>query len=250
MMTKRIPFLVLAGLLVGALAGCGATPEPAAPTQTPWIVVVTATPGAETPAQAAPTQTPWIIIATPTGGVAARPSPTTGATAQPAASAEATQPAEPVSPLPTPEPQPSPTGDTPAVATPAAGAFKYPAPLLSEPPPGGRIQWQERRLLEWRSVGALAADEYYQVSFERPPQTEGMEYYGDYDFVQEPKFLFSDAFLAPFHPPEVQGEATVYWWVQLVHKTGETADGKPLGVAISPPSERWTLVIAPKPDDA
>jgi hypothetical protein len=176
---------------------------------------------------------------------AARPSPTSGAAGLPAVSPEPTEAGEATSPLATPEPQPPVPGHTPEAA-----ALRYPAPMLLEPPPDGRVQWRERRLLEWSSVGELAADEYYQVSFERPPQAPGMEYYGDYRFVKDPEFLFADSFLAPFHPPEVQGEATVYWWVEVVRKTGETAEGKPTGVAISPPSERWTLIVQPKPKDS
>jgi hypothetical protein len=70
---RRVVVLLL---LVGILSGCGATPEPTvpSPTQTPWIIVVTATPGSESVGQVLPTQTPWIVTVTP-----ARPKAATAA---------------------------------------------------------------------------------------------------------------------------------------------------------------------------
>ena len=69
-MRKGFLLPVLLGALAGALilAACGTTPEPTLPppTQTPWIVVVTATLGPQSAAEVPPTQTPWIVIATAT----------------------------------------------------------------------------------------------------------------------------------------------------------------------------------------
>ncbi len=103
-------------------------------------------------------------------------------------------------------------------------------------------------LLAWTPVDGLAEDEYYRVEFDRPPTTEGMEPYGDYVFVKDNEYLWEKAALAPFHPPEVQGDAVVYWWVRVVRKTGEDENGKPLGIDISQPSEKWSLILEPKPD--
>ena len=74
-MIKPLPMLVALCILAGLLAACGGTPEPTAPppTQTPWIVVVTATPAATEVAQVQPTQTPWIIVATATATRGADP---------------------------------------------------------------------------------------------------------------------------------------------------------------------------------
>ncbi len=103
-------------------------------------------------------------------------------------------------------------------------------------------------LLEWTSVGELAEDEYYHVHLERPPKTVGEEWWGDYVYTKETSYLAEGAFLAPFHLPEVQGQAVVYWWVRAVRKTGEDENGKPIGIDISLPSEKWALILDPKPE--
>lgn len=108
--------------------------------------------------------------------------------------------------------------------------------------------WKSRVLLKWDSASELAQDAYYCLQFDRPPTTEGMAPYGDYVYLKDTEFLWEGSFLAPFHPPEVQGEAVVYWWVRVVRKTGEDENGKPVGTNISLPSERWTLILDPKPE--
>jgi len=126
--------------------------------------------------------------------------------------------------------------------------IKYSAPVPLDPPPEGRVSWRSRVLLSWTPVGELAEDEYYRLEFDRSPTTEGMEPYGDYVFVKDNQYLWEKAALAPFHPPEVQGDAMVYWWVRAVRKTGEDENGKPLGIDISPPSDKWVLILEPKPE--
>jgi|GEM_PF-1679122 len=233
--------LALTGLLVGVLTACGSTPTPteAPPTQTPWIVVVTATSGTERVAEAQPSQTPWIIVATPTQAKRA--------TAKPAASATAASGGTTAEPSPTTVP-PTPVAPPTATNTPAPEEIKYSAPVPLDPPPEGRVSWRSRVLLNWTPVGELAEDEYYRLEFDRPPTTEGMEPYGDYVFVKDNQYLWEKAALAPFHPPEVQGDAMVYWWVRAVRKTGEDENGKPLGIDISPPSDKWALILEPKPE--
>jgi hypothetical protein len=238
---KRL-LLVLVALmtLAGFLAGCGATPEPTEPppTQTPWIVIVTATAGSEALAEAQPTQTPWIIVATPTPTAKARAtevpaaSPTEGATA----TEEPTEEAAPTS-------EPPPPTDTPD-----AEGFRYPPPALLEPPDARPVSWKNTVLLTWSSVGALAEDEYYHLHLERRPEAEGQAWYGDYVYTRESEFLATAEFLAPFHPPEEYGKGSVYWWVRVVRKTGEDENGKPVGVDISAHSEERTLILDAKPD--
>jgi hypothetical protein len=97
-------------------------------------------------------------------------------------------------------------------------------------------------------VGKLAEDEYYHLHMERRPATEGEDWYGDYVYTKDASYLAEGAFLAPFHPPADRGEATVYWWVRVVRKTGEDTNGKPTGVDIGAHSEERTLRLEPKPD--
>jgi hypothetical protein len=236
-MKKVFFLLVTLSALVGGLAGCGATPAPTEPpaTQTPWIVVVTATPKPEGVVEVQPTQTPWIIVATPT------PALEEAATAGPELS-------------PTASAQPAETGAVPTLApptpsnTPDAADLIYPPPALLDPPDGRPVSWKSTVLLKWSSVGDLAEDEYYHLHLERRPTTEGQEWYGDYVYTKEPEYWAEADFLAPFHTPEEAGKATVYWWVRVVRKTGEDENGKPTGVDIGAPSEERTLILDPKPE--
>lgn len=238
-MNKLVPALLALCTLAGLLVGCGSTPEPTVPppTQTPWIVVVTATSGPGDVAQVQPTQTPWIIIATatPTRGVAKATQTTTSPTESPTTPKPTSTKAATSRP-----PQPTATQD--------ASNLVYPPPALLDPPNGRPVSWQSTVILEWSSVGKLAEDEYYHLHLERRPQTEGEDWYGDYVYTKDTSYLAGGAFLAPFHQPADRGEATVYWWVRVVRKTGEDANGKPIGVDIGGLSEERTLRLEPKPE--
>lgn len=246
-MKSKLWLLVTLSAIIGILAGCGATPEPTEPpaTQTPWIVVVTATPKPEGAAKVEPTQTPWIIVATLTPkGTATTPTPKETATKEgvstkpsPTTTAEATE----TEAGPTPAP-PTPTN------TPDAADLVYPPPALLDPPDGRPVSWKSSVVLKWSSVGELAEDEYYHLHLERRPTTEGQEWYGDYVYTKKPEYWAEVAFLAPFHAPEEVGRATVYWWVRVVRKTGEDENDKPTGVDIGAHSEERTLILDPKPE--
>jgi len=240
-MKKFLVVLVALVALAGVSAGCGATPEPTEPppTQTPWIIIVTATAKPAEAAQVQPTQTPWIIVATPTpvsrAKAEATVAPEVGPTESPAATEETTQ--EPsTSEPPTPTDRPS------------AEDLTYPPPALLDPPDGRPVSWKNTVLLKWSSVGELAEDEYYHVHLERRPEAEGQEWYGDYVYTKENEYLAETKFLAPFHPPQEYGKGIIYWWVRVVRKTGEDESGKPVGVDIGGHSEERTLILEAKPE--
>jgi hypothetical protein len=239
-MKQLLLVLVALSVLAGVVAGCGATPEPTEPppTQTPWIVIITATAGPEMVAEVQPTQTPWIIVATPTPAskVKATKAPAASPTEGPTATGEPTEEAGP-----TPAP-PTPTD------TPAAEEFIYPPPALLEPPDERPVSWKNTVLLQWTSVGELAEDEYYHLHLERRPEAEGQEWYGDYVYTKENEFLAEADFLAPFHPPTEYGKGMVFWWVRVVRKTGEDNQGKPVGMDISAHSEERSLILDAKPE--
>ena len=111
------------------------------------------------------------------------------------------------------------------------------------------MQWRAELTLEWEPVGELAEDEYYRVDLYRPSETEGLSEYGDSVLSKEPIAVFRHSFLAAFHPPEVQGDAEVEWWVRVVRKTGEDENGKPVSLDLGAASGRRTLVFDPKPED-
>jgi hypothetical protein len=238
---KRLLALVSLVALAGVMAGCGATPEPTEPppTQTPWIVVVTATPGAGMVADLQPTQTPWIIIATPTSKleVAATSAAPGGATESPPAPKEPTETATAV------------PGSTAIRPSSGPGELKYPGPALLEPPDAQPVSWKSTVLLKWSSVGTLAEDEYYHLHLERRPEGVGQDWYGDYVYTKNTQYLAEGAFLDPFHPPEEYGQGTVYWWVRVVRKTGEDDSGKPVGMDIGEYSGERTLILDAKPDE-
>ena len=242
-MRWRGALVLLGGALVAVLAACGTTPEPTSPppTQTPWIIVVTATPGEGLVADLQPTQTPWIIVATPTPRQGRSPAATESATASATVSTEGSDTS---TPMPTPTATPAPT------RTRAATELKYPPPGLLEPPEDRPVSWKSTVVLEWSSVGQLASDEYYHLHLERRPGTAQEPWYGDYVFTKDTRYVVGGTFLDPFHPSAEHGAGEVYWWVRVVRKTGEGSDGKPLGIDLSPPSEERTLILEPKPRDS
>jgi hypothetical protein len=248
---KRILGLLLtlafvAAFVAGFVAACGTTPGPTEPaaTQTPWIVVVTATPGPQTVAETEPTQTPWVIVATPTPTRMAAATPTTEPMTSPAVT--------PTSPTETAEPtqtEAAPTAAAPAPTnTTSTSELKYPAPVLVDPPNNRPVSWNGELTLIWEPVGELAEDEYYHVHLERPPKTEAVDWWGDYVYTKDTELVLQSPFLAPFHYAAEHGHAVVYWWVRVVRKTGEDEAGKPLGVDLSAPSEKRTLILDPKPE--
>lgn len=252
----------LAGLLilVGLLAGCGTTPEPTVPppTQTPWIIVVTATPGPESVAEVQPTQTPWIIIATPTRLQKPTSTPTERATAgatgtakATATEAQSTSTATEAQSALTPTEVQSTATARPARSTntPEPESLRYVAPKLLNPPDRQVVAWNSTLTLFWQGVGDLKQDEYYHVHLDRPPKVEALPWYGDYVYTKDTRLVLAQSFLAPFHLDAEHGEAVILWWVRVVRKVGEDESGKPVGVDISMPSEKRTLVFEAQPGD-
>jgi hypothetical protein len=239
---KRWPLAALVGALavmLAVLSACGSTPAPCtpAPTQTPWIIIVTATPE---PGEMTPPLQP-----TPTTEAAVAP---TKAAATPTVQATKTATArQGITATPT-QVQPQPTSTPTPTATHKPAAYKYPAPLLLEPPDGTSFAWRIEVLLEWQSVGALAEDEYYFVELQAFRESDGMLWHGDYVYVKDAFFSTPRPFIDTFHPPASDGPARVYWWVSVARKTGEDQFGKPVGIQISPPSEKRYFVVEGKPD--
>jgi len=190
-------------------------------------------------AEAQPTQTPWIVVATPTPHQAVLPTATKAATASTEGSGGGLEAS-----TATPTAAPAPT------RTRAAAELKYPPPSLLEPPNERPVSWKSTVLLEWSSVGQLASDEYYHLHLERRPTTALEPWYGDYVFTKDTQYVVGGTFLDPFHPSAEHGFGEVYWWVRVVRKTGESPEGKPLGIDLSPPSEERTLILEPKPRDS
>lgn len=285
-MKKTGSILLLLGVVVGVISGCAATPEATVPpaTETPWIIVATATPGSETiakaerrqtarivnvtatlgppePAGTRPTQTPWIVVVTPTRSEGPTKAPTKRATRTPTATARTTTaPTETlaaatatgtetptVTPLAATSTPRSPTSTLPPpTSTTESGPHVYP-PVLREPTDGALIAWGSTVVFVWEPVGALAVDEFYRLDIDRPGRPGAWAHYGDWVLTKEPTFAWGGSFKAPFHPPEGAGTALAHWWITVVRLVGEDEIGTPIVDAIGAASEKRMLHIEPRP---
>lgn len=280
-MKKQFALFVMMSMLAGLVSGCEILPVPTLlpATQTPWIIVVTATANPDQVAQA--TQTPRVVVVTATLGPPQPAGPTE--TPKPTATATRTKPAATPTLKPTPKPttaaaaagtatqaptvaattqapagttpgaatsttQPQPTSTTLPVTptnTPIPGSLRYAAPTLLEPPDGVTYGPRNTVTLEWTPVGALAQDEYYHLHLEAFYEATREQFYGDYVFTKDTVYLLDQSFLAPFHPGSDKGSALVYWWVRVVRKVGDDANGKPEGVDVGASSEKRYFVCEP-----
>jgi hypothetical protein len=122
-----------------------------------------------------------------------------------------------------------------STAPPSTGGFKYAAPEIIGPEDGARFGKNYKPILEWRPVAvALAPDEYYEVTIERTWQ--GRQYYAGSDWTRETRFIPS--------PDVVRGTSDLgdyHWRVVVKRLTGTDERGGKRGVALSPPSKRYTF---------
>ncbi|GAB4528378.1 MAG: hypothetical protein Kow0063_04530 [Anaerolineae bacterium] len=117
--------------------------------------------------------------------------------------------------------------------TPGALSFKYPPPVLTNPPNEALFQGKYTViLLQWEPVGALARDEYYDVTV--------MHYVGE-----EPRYWGSPVRETQWQVPVEAGlgEAAndrFYWWV-TVRKANTAGGVGQLDLALSPASDARTF---------
>jgi hypothetical protein len=137
----------------------------------------------------------------------------------------------------------------PPAATEPAAFLKYPAPEPLGPPDAYPVGWKAGVTVKWRSVGQLAQDEFYCLHLDAYRERDDTHWYGDYLFTKEHTLEITPEFLAPFHPTEADGRAAVHWWVEVVRKTGENEQGKPLGVELSESGRMQTFVTEAKPGE-
>ncbi len=124
-------------------------------------------------------------------------------------------------PVPTPTPRPTPT------STPGP---PYAAPDLLDPAEGEVFRGEEADIvLNWASVGILAADEWYILRL-RLMSTPVYQHPSVWTKVTSWRVP------ASLHPP-MEAESHLFRWdVTVVRHTGTRPDGKPDGIAISPMS--------------
>ena len=126
----------------------------------------------------------------------------------------------------TPGPSPTPTPPPP-----------YPAAGLLLPVDGAAFSPADEVVtLQWASVGALRANEAYQVIV--LDVTEGLER-RNIDTVTDTKYIVPSGFLPTDGAPHI-----IRWWITVVRQTGTDAEGKPVwetaGTVSSPRDFIWT----------
>ena len=189
-------------------------------------------------------------------GVTPTPRPPTDTPPPPTEAPSATATPQPTdTPAPTNTPVPTNTAEptrqiaeaTTAATTPAQAAVpgtpialaRYPAPTLLGVPDKTTLQGKAPTLLNWTSVGVLAADEYYviRVSTTRDgkPMTEEA-------WVKATGWRLPETML----PTEKTTTPMVYTWDVTVRRaTDHTPEGKPSGPAISPTSPVYEFTWTP-----
>jgi hypothetical protein len=95
---------------------------------------------------------------------------------------------------------------------------------------------QDEIVLSWQSVGQLPADTYYvtTVAFSRAGET----WYDETPWVRDTRWTLSEhRYLL-----DLSDNGQYDWSVRVMRRTGVNAQGRPIGVALSPSSEVRTLI--------
>jgi hypothetical protein len=189
-----------------------------------------------------PTQTPT-LTSSPTTTPSRTPAPTTFPTSTRTPTSTAS-PAPTVEPSMTPSQTPSltpsltaiPTTAVPtATASPTATGTPFPVPELLSPEDGRVFSAKDEIVLRWQSVGALPFDAYYvvTVAYSRLGDT----WYDETPWIQDTSWTLSEH----DYLVDLSDDGMFYWSVQVLRQTGLDAEGKSMGIAISPSSETWSL---------
>ena len=194
---------------------------------------LTPRPSATPPPTASPTRTPTrtpsptatrrpTATATPTRAPTRTPSRTPSPTSTPT-----------LAPSLTPSSTPSATVGTTGQAT--ATSTPLPAPVLLAPIDGHAVSQDAEIVLVWQPIAGLPADAYYEVTVAYLHL--GDTWYDEVPWTRETSWTLSDhSYLLG-----LSDDGWYRWSVQAMRQTGADADGNPVGVALSAPSEVWTV---------
>ncbi len=237
--------IVVAGVLAGiwflALRPKGLSEASSAPTATPSASYLPGTVAALATTHT-PTKTPTLTVS-PTTPPSRTPTPTDSSTATHTPT-WTPSPTPTVTPSTTPSPTPSPEPSlTPAPATagvrptrrPTRTPTPLPAPELLSPEDGQAFSENDEIALRWQSVGVLPRDAYYviTVAFYRL----GEVWYDDTPWTEDTSWALGEH----DYLLDLSDDGQFQWSVQVMRQTGLDDDGKPIGNAISPSSETWSL---------
>jgi hypothetical protein len=237
-----VPSPTLASIQSTQVLASGPTSSPTAsptPSSTP-----TATPTAtDTPEPPTATATPLPSTDTPLPPTATTMPPTV--TPVPPTSTPVPPTSTPVpptsTPLPTPSRTPVPSPRPPATPT----DIPFPAPPLLNPQDQQVFLKGDEIVLEWQPVGPLPADAFYVpvVAYSH----QGATWTDETPWTQNTRWTLSEhGYLF-----DLSDDGLFNWAVQVMRKTGEDGEGRPVGRPVSPMSEqrtfRWTYESGGRP---
>jgi hypothetical protein len=177
-------------------------------------------------------QTPT-ASASPTLATGSAQTSTPTSTSEPT-SAPSLTPSRTPSPTPTQTPSPTlaPTGlPTNPLPSPTATGTPFPAPALLTPPDAEIFSEWDGIELSWQSIGPLPEDVYYVITVKYAHL--GDTWYDETPWTKETSWRLSDhRYLL-----DLSDDGIFVWSVQVMRQTDLDADGKPMGLGLSPSSE-------------
>jgi hypothetical protein len=218
-MTNTAGTAIAARIATSELGTVAAQAATQTPTQTP---TVTASP------TTTPSRTPTHTI-TPTATQTPTHTPSPSPTVTPSTTPSAT-------PSLTPSLTPIPTTAVPTpTATPTVTSTPLPAPKLLSPEERQVFAASDEIVMSWQAVGALPEEGYYVVTASYTHL--GDTWYDEIPWIQDTSWTFSDH----DYLIDLSDDGRFFWSVQVMLRTGLDAEGKPIGIAISPSSDTWSL---------
>jgi hypothetical protein len=195
--------------------------------------------GAEPTATLAPTNAPTATGAPSSTASATRRAPTAAPTASRRPTSTPT-PTRTATRFPTPtdtrEPARTPT------QTPPSLPGQYAAPALLAPADGQGFTTRDTITLEWESVGELEPDAYYEVVVAfSPVENPAVTWTDETPWGKRTSWTLSEH----DYLPHICADGMFHWSVRVMYKTGENAEGRPVGQPLSPMSAARTLVWQP-----
>jgi capsular polysaccharide biosynthesis protein/LysM repeat protein len=128
----------------------------------------------------------------------------------------------------------NPTAAPPTATVPASNT-EFRAPVLVSPADGSEFGATAEVVLGWRSVQELPADGYYEVTVVYLHL--GETWYDDVPWTRSTSWTLSEH----NYLLELSDNGEFQWSVQVVRQTGVDAEGRPVGEALSGPSESRRL---------
>lgn len=152
------------------------------------------------------------------------------------------KPASLSSPASTPLPAMATAPSQAPTSTPTS-SVRFPAPVLVGPPDGATFNDSDEIVLEWQSVGQLPGEAYYEVQVLFAPRQDPTQVWKDeIPWMKDTRWTLSEH----LYLFDLASDGQFTWSAQVVQKTGEDADGRPVGIPVSPMSASHRLFWKPR----